>query len=210
MRLRSAGSVPPIVLASPELAKTNTPELPKEPGSAVVPAASVPRKLPATVSPPLLIVMSRPYQWFSTRPRIVLPSLPAARTSPSVVIALPSITTRCTELSPSRGPLLFALEPGCENPLIVTGLVIAGSWVAGVIVWTPAAGMSKSIVSAPGFAFASRIAWRREPAPESLVFVTVYVLPSAAAASVQAKTEAADRSARLIGHSFPEGDASTA
>jgi hypothetical protein len=33
--------------------------------------------------------------------------------------------------------------------------------------------MLNAIVSAPGFAFASRIAWRSEPAPESAVLVTV-------------------------------------
>ena len=41
---------------------------------------------------------------------------------------------------------------------------------------TPEPLMLKVIVSAPGFAFASRIAWRSDPAPESFVFVTVYVV----------------------------------
>ncbi len=45
--------------------------------------------------------------------------------------------------------------------------------VAGVIVWTPEPTMLKAIVSAPGLALASRIAWRSVPAPESAVEVTV-------------------------------------
>jgi hypothetical protein len=40
--------------------------------------------------------------------------------------------------------------------------------------------MLKAIVSAPGAALASRMAWRREPGPESLVFVTVKVAAGAA------------------------------
>src|SRR5262245_29504690 len=52
-----------------------------------------------------------------------------------------------------------------------------GSWVTGVIVWTPAPGMSKTIVSAPAIAFASMIACRSEPAPKSSVLMTVNVAP---------------------------------
>ncbi len=55
---------------------------------------------------------------------------------------------------------------------MITASVIGGSGVAGVIVWTPAPGMSKAIVSEPAVALASRIAWRSEPAPASPVFVT--------------------------------------
>ena len=68
---------------------------------------------------------------------------------------------------------MLANEPGCEKPSIVTGEVMAGSAELGVIVWTPEPVMLKLIVSAPGFALASRIAWRSEPAPESAVVVTV-------------------------------------
>ena len=40
-------------------------------------------------------------------------------------------------------------------------------------VWGPVPVTLKAMVSAPGFALASRIAWRRVPAPESAVEVTV-------------------------------------
>ena len=50
-----------------------------------------------------------------------------------------------------------------------------GRRLRGVMVWTPAPGMAKTIVSAPGAVSASRIAWRSDPAPESLVLVTVKV-----------------------------------
>ena len=58
---------------------------------------------------------------------------------------------------------------------MVTGLEIGGSPVTGEMVWTPEPEMSKAIVSGPGFALASRIACRSDPAPESLVLVTVNV-----------------------------------
>src|SRR5262245_30027134 len=56
-----------------------------------------------------------------------------------------------------------------------TGPLNGSRELAGVIVWTPAPGMLNAIVSRPGFPFASRIAWRSDPGPESLVFVTVKV-----------------------------------
>ena len=56
---------------------------------------------------------------------------------------------------------------------MVTASVIAGSGVAGTMVCTPEPMMLKAIVSAPGLASASRIAWRRVPAPVSAVEVTV-------------------------------------
>ena len=43
--------------------------------------------------------------------------------------------------------------------------------------------MLKAIVSAPAAALASRIAWRSDPAPESSVFVTVYVVAESDPAS---------------------------
>ena len=44
-----------------------------------------------------------------------------------------------------------------------------------LIVWTPPPAMLKLMMSAPAAPFASRIACRSEPAPESLVLVTVKV-----------------------------------
>ena len=62
-----------------------------------------------------------------------------------------------------------------------------GSCDAGAIVQTPepsqpAPETLNAIVSAPAAAFASVIAWRSEPAPESLVLVTVKVAADALAA----------------------------
>ena len=49
---------------------------------------------------------------------------------------------------------------------------------AGTIVRTPAPGMLKTIVSrSPLSAFDSAIAWRSEPGPVSLVFVTAMLRP---------------------------------
>ena len=44
---------------------------------------------------------------------------------------------------------VFSLEPGWVYPSITAASLTGGSGVAGVIVWTPAPGMSKAIVSAP-------------------------------------------------------------
>src|SRR5688572_2291602 len=58
---------------------------------------------------------------------------------------------------------------------MIIGSVIVGSGLAGLIVRTPEPGMLKATVSNPELALASRIAWRSEPAPVSLVLVTVKV-----------------------------------
>lgn len=62
-------------------------------------------------------------------------------------------------------------KPGCVVASIVTGSVTDGSADVGAMVCAPPPPMLKSMTSAP--ALASRIAWRSDPAPESLVFVTV-------------------------------------
>ena len=64
-----------------------------------------------------------------------------------------------------------------------------------MIVWTPAPGMLKAIVSKPAVALASRIAWRNEPGPLSSVFVTVKVAAKAPAARIDAATP--DRNVRM-------------
>jgi hypothetical protein len=56
-----------------------------------------------------------------------------------------------------------------------TGSEIGGNAVTGVIVCSLLPEMVNSMMSAPAFALALRIAWRRDPAPESFVFVTVKV-----------------------------------
>ncbi len=56
---------------------------------------------------------------------------------------------------------------------MVTGPVIAGKAETGEMVCTPGPGMSKPTVAAPAAALASSIAWRKEPAPELSVLVTV-------------------------------------
>ena len=83
------------------------------------------------------------------------------------------------ELDQQHGVVARQLRVGARSRLGVAvdghGAGDAGSSEVGMIVCTPAPGMLKSIVSAPALALASRIAWRSEPGPESLVFVTVKV-----------------------------------
>src|SRR5205809_868876 len=54
----------------------------------------------------------------------------------------------------------------------MAGLVRAGRGESGVIRWTPAPGMLNEITGERLGSLASRIAWRSDPAPESLVLVT--------------------------------------
>ena len=111
------------------------------------------------------------------RPRTALPPLPAAkkRTAASLPtpVFVPSSSIRITALVAWSGAFVLALDPDCVYPSTVTGPVICGSALAGEMVWTPEPTIAKPIVSAPPAALASRIAWRREPAPLSAVVVTV-------------------------------------
>jgi hypothetical protein len=58
----------------------------------------------------------------------------------------------------------------------MTGSVIVGSALVVVMVRTPEPGMLKAMVSKPELALASRIACRSDPAPASLVLVTVRIV----------------------------------
>src|SRR6188508_1595265 len=112
----------------------------------------------------------------------------------------PSISTFRTALVPCASGSVFGDDPGCVYPSTVTGSVVLGSHVVSTIVWTPAPGMLKSIVSAPGLAFASVIAWRSDPAPESALVVTVKVAASVETAADRARTRTAV--VRHMGTSF--------
>src|SRR6188474_2014790 len=112
-----------------------------------------------------------------TMPRIVEPSAPVESWSPVPPAPGGATTTFRTVL---RAPwaFVFADDPGCVYPSIRTGLETTGSPVAGVMVQTPEPSQPapvtlNAIVSRPALAFASRIACRSDPAPESPVFVTV-------------------------------------
>ena len=49
---------------------------------------------------------------------------------------------------------------------------MTGSGFVGLIVWPLFTGRAKVIMSRPGFAFASSIAWRKLPAPKTFVVLT--------------------------------------
>src|ERR1043165_6894781 len=95
------------------------------------------------------------------KPRTVL--LPAGKRSPAALLpaAAPfdSITGRL-------------VKPGWVVPSITTGSVMAGKAEAGEMVNGPEPGIWKTMVSRPLVALASRMAWRKEPLPLSLVVVT--------------------------------------
>jgi hypothetical protein len=67
-------------------------------------------------------------------------------------------------------------EPGCVVPSMVTGCVMVGSGDVGKIVLTPDPGMLKAMVDAPAMVLLVVIADLSEPAPLSLVLVTVVVV----------------------------------
>lgn len=72
---------------------------------------------------------------------------------------------------------LLGLDPVWVFPSMVTGLVMGGRRETSVIVWGPAPGMAKLMLSAPAVALASVMACRRLPAPESAVVVTLKMAP---------------------------------
>src|SRR5689334_5748928 len=122
-RLREAGVVPPIVTLATPMSSRMSNEL----GLATMPLGSVPRKLPSMTCP--LVVLYATWiavdgQRLITRPRMTLPLLPAPNASAAVRMpapeCVPSISIRCTELSPTPGPFVLGLEPGCVNPSITT------------------------------------------------------------------------------------------
>src|SRR5271166_5135363 len=90
-----------------------------------------------------------------SRPLIVLPPEPGARSNPSPVFPAALIS------------MIGVLEyPAWLVPSISTGSVIAGKAVWTLIVYDEADGMiAKPMTLLPGLSFASRIAWRHEPVP---------------------------------------------
>jgi hypothetical protein len=87
----------------------------------------------------------------------------------------PLIWIRRTALSAWPTGFVFAFDPGWVVPSMEIAAEIGGRSVVGAIVWTPDPGMLKAITPPLPTASASRIAWRNEPGPESLVLVTVKV-----------------------------------
>ena len=108
----------------------------------------------------------------TTRPLIV-ESLAETVRHATLKVAVPSTWILRTVFRPWPIGCVLGVAPGCVYPSIVTGDVTGGRAVAMAIVWTPLPTMLNAIVSGPGFALASRIAWRSEPGPVSAVAVTV-------------------------------------
>jgi hypothetical protein len=119
-------------------------------------------KLPSTTFPPFPL---------SSTPSL----LNRLMTSPETTL-LPAMILRPSTFAPAWDPFSsmmgLPLKPGWVEPSIVTGSETVGKAVEGVIVWSPEPGMLKTIVSAPGWALASRIACLSEPAPLSPALVT--------------------------------------
>src|SRR5215467_8232089 len=99
-------------------------------------------------------------------------------TSPRTVLFPPKMSSPFA-LGPALDPLIWMIGRPLKFvwvvPSMVTGSVIEGNGEAGLIVYGFVPGILKLITSAPGVLFASMIACRKEPAPESLVFMTVNV-----------------------------------
>src|SRR5215471_9470465 len=88
------------------------------------------------------------------------------------------------------------------SPLV--GFETWGRLLESVIVWTPAPGMSKAIVWGPAPPpFASVIAWRSEPAPESSVLITVKVVAPTTPAKKPSSTAAKTARCRIWASRLP-------
>ena len=134
--------------------------------AAAVPAAFVPIQFPwmvVFVAPFTRIPYSLPVKSLMISPLIVLPLAPES-------IVRPSTSPPASE--PSIWMSGVPLQPGWVVASIVTVSVISGRAESGEMVAGPPPPISKLIVSAPVPPLASRIAWRSEPAPLSVVFVT--------------------------------------
>src|ERR1051326_951492 len=105
--------------------------------------------------------MPLPVKRLSARARPVL--LPAVILSPSA--AAPALEP----LSSMRGK---PAKPGWVVPSMVNGFVIAGNGLTGIMVRVVFV-MAKEMVLGPAAALASRMAWRSEPLPLSLVVTTL-------------------------------------
>ena len=118
------------------------------------------------VPDPLISIPSVP-QRLMARPRTVL--APASNRSPVWFPALAPLI--------SMTGLLLVVKPFWVVPSTTTGSVMGGNGLLRAMVCTFVPEISKTMVSTPGLLLASRIACRREPAPLSLLFVTVSVAP---------------------------------
>jgi hypothetical protein len=94
-------------------------------------------------------------------------------TNPRIVQPLPVIFRPLAEpaLEPLRVMSGLPAKPGCVVASSVVPSPRPGSELCGEIVLAPEP-MENETLSAPAWLLASRIAWRSEPAPESLVLVT--------------------------------------
>ena len=124
IRLRDASATPPIRLSGDWL------ETPVWFGTAAVPVASVPMKLPSIVllpSGPSSRMPLLPEKPLITRPRMV--ECPPLSVKPLLEPDGPRTTICMTALVPIAAVL--GDDPGCVKPSIVTGRVMVGSGVAG-------------------------------------------------------------------------------
>ncbi|MEI2692006.1 MAG: hypothetical protein V9H69_20785 [Anaerolineae bacterium] len=94
----------------------------------------------------------------------------------------------------SVGGQAAQVAPGCVSPSMITGPVIPGSALVGLMVLTPAPAMLKAIVSEPAAALAALMASRSEqwvalqaPSFTSLVELTVKVAAGASWAATQGR-----------------------
>ncbi len=159
--------IPPIVLSVDPVISTPTPF-----GAATVPVASVPMSDSSIALPPTPeIATPAPEKLPMASPRIVSGVAPVGRLKFNPLAPAPA-------LEPLRKINGVAPVPGWVVASMVSVLVIVGSGVSGAIVCTPAAAMSNEITLELGAALATRMAFRNDPAPESLVLVTRIVARS--------------------------------
>src|SRR5215472_5337617 len=133
-------------------------------------------------------MMLLPLQRLRTSPRTTLESLPVPRSRPSDDPKAPDSSMSRTALSPAASVL--GLAPGCVYPSIVTGAVIAGRAVFGLIVWTPAPEMLKWI-AVPECALAYVIASRSVHDPDPVVEQAPVVSPESLTVTVAADSGSA-------------------
>ena len=136
--------------------------------------------------------MASPSNRRKMKPLITVP-VPPETMNPEGVAFAPSRRT-----GSAGGPGSHETALGCVVASIETCSVMAGSGDANVMVCAPESGISNVMVSAPGLAFASRMACRRDPTPSSSMLVTTKLAAFAETAGRNSSPAIRDRQSTTL------------
>jgi len=154
--------------------------LPLAPPSSRIPSSPLPKPAPYGEFPAALVPMKLCRMTLLSPPLIRMPWLAKRLITRPCTVELLAVIVRPTAPAPAPAPLssiigVAAVQPPSVVASIVTVSEIVGSAEVRLMVWSPAPGIAKVMMSGtPGVSVsASMIACRSEPPPASFVLVTV-------------------------------------